>query len=235
MKVEHQSLPINCINPRSGLLGHPLGSKTANFGTRSSQSILLSIVCFLATCRLVTSPREKCKSKSQADCSCLFLRHHLERTHTGRKAHRQASRARSPITTVLYVSAEPRRNSPDALGCVISPSDSINAKLGASILHRAPDVEDRRETLPGPSLQENARAWLSDDARLMIISTPEDHIRPNHSYLTLFPVRALDLMVHCIRGSGATGRAYRRCMAWEPLAWSTDLPLSFWKCAMIFW
>jgi hypothetical protein len=113
----------------------------------------------------------------------------------------------------------------------------------ASRAHRVgrPDVrvEDRRKnTAWAFTASPFKRECVRLNARLLIISTTEDHIRPSHSHITLFPIlnRALDFMVYCIRGSGATGRAYRRCMGREPLAWSTHLKLFlFWEHAMVFW
>ena len=89
-----------------------------------------------------------------------------------------------------------------------------------------PSRESRTDVKPclGFSFQENARAWLSDSARLLIISTPEDHIRPSHSYIALFPVRVLDFVVYCIRGSGATTRAYCRCLTGNHWLGPTELP-----------
>jgi hypothetical protein len=82
----------------------------------------------------------------------------------------------------MFPWVETHRNSPDASGCVCYRS--INAKLGASILRRAtrraPDVEDRRKTMSGPTFtsKENVHARLSDSAQLLIMFNPKDRIRP---------------------------------------------------------
>ena len=159
--------------------------------------------------RHVSLSHRPMKEMQKPSCLCLSR----ERTH-------QTGGSRTITNHFCLFSAEPHRNSPDALGCVISSSTQDWAHrfcVGRRISESRTDVKP----CLGLSFQENARAWLSDNARLLIISTPEDHIRPSHSYITFLPVRALDFMVYCIRGSGATGPAYRRCMGREPLAWST--------------
>jgi len=71
---------VHPLTPPFGSSGPPIGFKSANVGIPPS-----SIVCFLATCHLVTSPQKK--RKRQAGCSRLSLSHDRERIHTVRKAH----------------------------------------------------------------------------------------------------------------------------------------------------
>ena len=118
----------------------PIGVQNSKFRSQTSPRVQGSpshqhcmIVCFLATCRLVTSPRKKCKSQSQAGHVMFVPQPSGTYPHSAQGTTRRASRSRT-ITdhycTVLNapVGGEPHRHSIDASGCVCYRF--INAKIG---------------------------------------------------------------------------------------------------------